>query len=121
MPLTMNEILTPGLVNHQSEYPHAPQDWTPSKAKLIASRQGILLSKDHFIALRAIQEYIFVHEDKTANVREIHDALGEKFHSQGGVKYLYQLFPGGPVAQGYLIAGCNPPASAANGSFGSVQ
>jgi tRNA 2-thiouridine synthesizing protein E len=55
------------------------------------------------------------------NMRELHDALDEKFHPQGGMKYLYKLFPGGPVAQGCRLAGIDVPAGAVDKSFGSVQ
>jgi tRNA 2-thiouridine synthesizing protein E len=53
-------------------------------------------------------------------MRELHDALDENFHGKGGLKYLYQLFPGGPVAQGCRIAGLKAPAGATDKSFGSV-
>jgi len=46
--------------------------------------------------------------------------LGEKFHRQGGIRHLYQLFPGGPVAQGCRIAGLKAPAGATDKGFGSV-
>ncbi len=121
MSLTMKEILIPGLANANPEFPNAPPGWTLQEAKHIASQQGIFLSKDHIRAVRAIQEFFFQHRDKRPNVRGIHDALDESFHQQGGIKYLYKLFPGGPVAQGYLIAGVQPPAGATNKSFGSVQ
>ena len=53
-------------------------------------------------------------------MREIHDALEEKFHYKGGLKYLYDLFPGGPVAQGCKIAGLHIPAGATDKGFGSA-
>ena len=54
------------------------------------------------------------------NLRELHDALDEKFHRQGGIRHLYRLFPGGPVAQGCRIAGLKAPAGATDKGFGSV-
>ena len=54
-------------------------------------------------------------------LREISDALEESFHAKGGMKYLYQIMPGGPVAQGCKLAGLQVPAGAVDKSFGSVQ
>lgn len=53
-------------------------------------------------------------------MRELHDALDEKFHWKGGIGYLYRLFPGGPIAQGCRIAGLRAPAGAVDRGFGSV-
>jgi tRNA 2-thiouridine synthesizing protein E len=53
-------------------------------------------------------------------MRELHDALDEMFHRQGGIKQLYVLFHGGPIAQGCRIAGLKAPAGAIDRGFGSV-
>ena len=121
MSLTMKEILIPALANSDIEFPNAPEGWTIEEAESVAGKQGIVLSEEHLRAIRSLQGYANNHEDEKTNVREIHDALDESFHQQGGMTYLYGMFPGGPVAQGYLIAGLEPPANAKNESFGSVQ
>ena len=69
--------------------------------------------------LVALQEYYKRHNESTINLRELHDALDEKFHRQGGIRHLYQILPGGPVAQGCRIAGLTAPAGATDKSFGS--
>ncbi len=46
--------------------------------------------------------------------------LEEKFHSKGGMKFLYKLLPNGPVSQGCLLAGIDIPAGNVDLSFGSV-
>ena len=102
------------------EFPHAPEGWTPAAAVETARQEGLELGEDHWEALRALQEYYARHEATTVNLRELHDALDEKFHRQGGIKHLYQLFPGGPVAQGCRIAGLKVPAGAIDKGFGSV-
>ncbi len=101
------------------DFPHAPLDWSRADAEHTAQHEGITLGSDHWDALRALHEYFARHE--MTHVRELHDALDERFHAKGGIKYLYTLFPGGPVAQGCRIAGLQPPAGSQDASFGSVQ
>jgi TusE/DsrC/DsvC family sulfur relay protein len=117
---SMREILNPGLrKDADPDFPQAPQDWSQADAEQQARSMGLDTGPDHWEAVRALQEYFARHEE--ANVREIHDALDERFHSRGGMKYLYKLFPGGPVAQGCRLAGLEAPAGAVDTSFGSVQ
>lgn len=116
---TMTEILNPGAVNRDPNFPHAPQNWTRAHAEESSQNDGIQLGDDHWAAIKALQQYFASHE--RPNVRELHDALDEAFHSKGGLKYLYGLFPGGPVAQGCRFAGLQSPSGATDKSFGSVQ
>lgn len=101
-------------------FPHAPEGWTPAAALEAARAENLELVADHWEALRALHEYFARHETTAVNLRELHDALDEKFHRRGGIKHLYRLFPGGPVAQGCRIAGLKAPAGASDRSFGSV-
>jgi tRNA 2-thiouridine synthesizing protein E len=116
---TMSEILNPGARTQDPEFPQAPGDWTRAVAEAAAQADGVQLTADHWAAIRALQGYFASHE--RPNVRELHDALEESFHLKGGLKYLYELFPGGPVAQGCRFAGLQAPAGASDKSFGSVQ
>lgn len=109
-----------GQTSKHPEFPHAPDGWTPDSARAVGADEGLKLSDEHWTAIRALQEYYAKHEGTPINVRALHDALEEKFHSQGGIKYLYQLFPGGPVAQGCRLAGLQAPAGAVDKGFGSV-
>jgi len=115
----MNEILNPGSVQKDPDFPRAPADWTRDSAVAAAGADGITLGPDHWEAIRALQAY-FATNDKP-NMRELHDALEERFHTKGGLKYLYEAFPGGPIAQGCRFAGLQPPAGTTDTSFGSVQ
>jgi tRNA 2-thiouridine synthesizing protein E len=99
---------------------HAPPDWTPAVAEQTARAENVVLGEDHWELLRGLQEFFARHEDGEIKLRELHDALDEKFHHKGGVKYLYTLLPGGPVAQGCRLAGLKPPSGAIDKSFGSV-
>ncbi len=99
-------------------FPNAPPDWDMQIAQTLAIEKGVELTDDHWQAIAGLQEYFARHE--FGNRRELVDALEEKFHARGGVKYLYLLFPGGPVAQGCVIAGLQPPSGSIDKSFGSV-
>ncbi len=101
-------------------FPHAPEGWTPATAIEAARHEGLELGADHWEVLRALQEYSTRHGAPAINLRELHDALDERFHRQGGIRHLYMLFPSGPVAQGCRIAGLKVPAGAIDRGFGSV-
>jgi TusE/DsrC/DsvC family sulfur relay protein len=103
------------------DFPDAPLDWTRDDAKKIAQAEGLDLTESHWNVVRALQHYYAKHADDTViSLRDLHDALDEHFHQQGGVKYLYTLFPGGPIAQSCRIAGLKAPYIATDTSFGSV-
>lgn len=117
---SMKEIMNPGATRRASpDFPHAPADWDEAVATEVAGKEGLSLDDQHWEVIRALQEYFDRNEDP--NVRDLHDALDEKFHSLGGLKFLYKILPGGPVAQGCRLAGLKAPAGAEDTSFGSVQ
>lgn len=115
----MSEILNPSAATRDPEFPHAPVGWTRASAEEAATADGIALGDDHWAAIKGLQSY-FASHDKP-NVRTLHDALDEAFHAKGGLRYLYEIFPGGPVAQGCRFSGLQAPSGAADKSFGSVQ
>lgn len=103
------------------EFPYAPLDWTREYATKTAQAENLQLMEEHWEAIRALQNYYAHHDDETViNLRDLHDALDEHFHLQGGLKYLYALFPGGPITQGCRLAGLKAPFMASDRSFGSV-
>ena len=103
-----------------NSFSHAPSDWQPSDAETIANQQGITLNKDIWELISALQGYFRSHDKTAVNRREITDALEEKFHAKGGMKFLYKLLPNGPVSQGCELAGIRNPAGNVDLSFGSV-
>lgn len=103
-----------------SGFSHAPSDWSADEARDIADKEGLAMQDDHWEVVDALQEYCSRHDCNKYSVRELHDALDERFHAKGGYKYLYKLFPGGPIAQGCRLAGLEPPAGAVDLGFGSV-
>ena len=121
MPSLIDEIRAGGSsAAPDPAFPHAPEGWTRARALATATAEGLELGDEHWAGLRALQEYFARHEPTAINLRELHDALDEKFHRHGGIRHLYLLFPGGPVAQGCRIAGLKVPAGAVDRGFGSV-
>jgi tRNA 2-thiouridine synthesizing protein E len=105
-----------------ADFPHAPLGWSREDANHVAAEEHLQLREEHWELVRALQEFFARHaeENLPINLRELHDALDERFHSQGGIKHLYTLLPGGPIAQGCRLAGLEAPAIATDRSFGSV-
>lgn len=114
---TMNDILHPG--RKDLSFPYAPPGWSKEDGESIARAAGLSLGEDHWKLVQALQEFFDRNENPSA--REIHDALDEKFHAKGGIKYLYEILPTGPIAQGCKIAGLSRPSGSEDPSFGSVQ
>lgn len=100
------------------DFSHAPHGWSTATAIQVAQGNQLELTNDHWEAIKGLQEYFAKHD--FGKRRELVDALEEKFHNKGGMKYLYRLFPSGPVAQGCKIAGIEPPSGSIDQSFGSV-
>ena len=100
----------------------APEGWTLDAARDLARQEGLDLGEDHLALISALQEFFARHAHLPAlNMRELHDALEEKFHHKGGLKYLYSIMPGGPVAQGCRFAGLKAPPGAYDLGFGSAS
>jgi tRNA 2-thiouridine synthesizing protein E len=99
-------------------FPNAPHGWSIEAAIEMATTDGIALSDDHWQLISALQEYYAKVEHP--NLRQLKDALDEKFHARGGIKYLRQFIPSGPVAQGCKLSGLGVPPGTVDRSFGSV-
>ena len=103
------------------DFPHAPSDWTQSIGVDLAAAENLTLTEGHWQVVRALQYFYAHQEDSVIIMRELHDALDEEFHQKGGLRYLYTLFPNGPVAQGCLLAGLTPPSGAQDLGIGSAM
>ena len=108
----------PAAIHGDPGFPHAPADWSLELANQTARDEGLETTDDHWDVIRAVQE--FCGKNEKIRLPELHDALEEKFHFKGGMKYLYTLFPGGPMAQGCRLAGLESPRGSVDLSFGSV-
>lgn len=115
---SMDDIMHPGM-QRDAQFPDAPAGWLPADARRIAEAENLELDDDHWEVVKALQR-IF-RRDADAGIRAIHDAFEEHFHSRGGMRHVYRILPGGPVAQGCRLAGLKAPAGSTDASFGSVQ
>jgi tRNA 2-thiouridine synthesizing protein E len=116
--ISMQEVIHP--LPKDPHFPWAPLDWSKADAQYFAQKEGLNLENDHWKAINILQECLTC-TDHPPRKRELHDVLDEEFHSKGGLRYLYGLFPGGPIAQGCRMAGLTPPPGSVDKSFGSVQ
>ena len=119
MALTMNDVLHPGQ-NRESDpqFKDAPEGWHKADAEKLAAQSGITLSEDHWETIRILQACFA--EDQSPPRRRLRDALEARFGAAGGLSYLHQKFPGGPITQGCQLAGLHPPAGSKDPSFGTV-
>ena len=109
-----------GAVMPDPDFPDAPSEWTRDIAEKVARDEGLTLTDSHCEAIRALQNYYARQPTEVVNLRKLSDALDEKFHFLGGRKYLFEIMPGGPIAQGCRLAGLKMPFLATDNSFGSV-
>jgi len=95
------------------------KNWDKQKAKATAKTMGISLTDAHWDVIGFIRTY-FANAGELRHARELSEVLAERFAEEGGSRYLFQLFPGGPVTQGCQIAGIVVPKDASDASFGYI-
>lgn len=115
----MYSILHPGVeLQSEPDFRDAPDGWTQAHARALAAEAGLKLTEDHWEVVRVLQG---CYKDEVApRLRLLRDALEARFAGKGGIKYLFEILPGGPIVQGCALAGLKPPTGAKDLSFGSV-
>jgi tRNA 2-thiouridine synthesizing protein E len=96
------------------------RDWNEAQARKIASEAGIELTDAHLQVVQSLREHYREH-GPTVSGRQLSEMLYDAYASEGGKKYLYNLFPKGPVKQGMLIAGLPAPAYTEDAGFGTAR
>ena len=86
----------------------------------MAGKEGIVLTNEHLGVIECLRDY-FLEFGEAEKGRDIEDMLDEVFAGHGGRKYLWNLFPGGPVTQGMRIAGLPVPPHTGDKGFGTVR
>ena len=94
------------------------QNWSRNKSAQLAMNEGISLTDQHWHVIDYLRKLYLIH-GLPRFARTTARALNKRFAAQGGNKYLYSLFAGGPVTQGSRIAYLRTPAIASDVSFGT--
>jgi len=94
------------------------QGWNRNKSAKLAMLEGINLTDQHWDVIDYLRKQYLKH-GLPRFARTTARALNRRFVAQGGNKYLYGLFAGGPVTQGSRLARLRTPANATDVSFGT--
>jgi tRNA 2-thiouridine synthesizing protein E len=86
----------------------------------VASEEGIELTDEHLGVIECLRDY-YLELGEAENGRDLEEMLDDIFDGHGGRKYLWTLFPGGPVSQGMRIAGLPVPPHSGDKGFGTVR
>ena len=112
------------IINREGNTPEADLlelgNWSEEVAQTLAGEEGITLSKEHWDVINFLRDY-YQRCGPCPNGRAAQGLLEENFARQGGKKYLYHLFPRGPVVQASKIAGLPLPPHSTDPAFGSVM
>ena len=85
-----------------------------------ANELGITLTKNHWEAIKFIRTFYQYHEGDDITAKDLSKGLAGKFAEEGGLKYLFRLFPDGPVKSGGYIAGIPSLKHEQDQSFGTT-
>jgi tRNA 2-thiouridine synthesizing protein E len=94
------------------------QHWNRNRSADLARNEGISLNDEHWAVIVYLRRYYLEH-GLPRFARTTARALNKHFSVQGGNRYLYRLFAGGPVTQGSRLANLREPANATDVSFGT--
>lgn len=85
-----------------------------------ACSDGIALTNEHLGVIECLRDY-YLEFGEAEKGRDLEEMLDEIFAGHGGRRYLWQLFPGGPVTQGMRISGLPLPPHTGDMGFGTVR
>ena len=94
--------------------------WSKEAAYELAAKEGITLTPAHWEVLDALRNH-YQEYGPDASARSLMQCMDAEFAERGGKKYLYDLFPSGPVNQACRIAGLPLPPYSSDPAFGSVM
>jgi tRNA 2-thiouridine synthesizing protein E len=86
----------------------------------MASRDGIRLTDEHLGVIECLRDY-YLEFGEAKKGRDLEEMLDDIFAGHGGRKYLWHLFPNGPVTQGMRLAGLPVPPHTGDKGFGTVR
>lgn len=83
-----------------------------------ARQRGIHLTADHMEVIDFVLDFYETCDD-CQNARQLADLMQEEFQAKGGRKYLYQLFPDGPLSTIHDLAELPKLGNETDRSFGT--
>ena len=99
------------------ELPH----WSREISRDLALKEGLgKLSDMQWRVIHTLRA-MYRKEGGAEDAHQILRSLVKAFSTEGGSRYLYQLFPLGPVSQGSRVAGLPRPRYSVDPSFGSFS
>lgn len=94
------------------------EHWSPLTVKQLAREEGLgELTEAHWHVIYALRN-LYREQGRASSAREVMHMLEQDFMEEGGRRFLYELFPKGPVSQGSRLAGVPPPPYSSDPSFG---
>lgn len=93
--------------------------WDRSVAAELAREENIRLSDEHWDVVKFLRKH-FDEFGAIDYARDLSALLNQRYESKGGLRYLFTLFPSGPVSQGCKIAGIPLPMYSKDPHFGNV-
>lgn len=96
-------------------------EWSHDIARKLAQEAGIELTAAHIEVLDYLRDYVINQGGSREDAQKILLALERQFADAGGSRWLYTLFPGGPVHQGMKIAGLPEAPHAIDPAYGTVR
>ncbi|NTV95234.1 MAG: TusE/DsrC/DsvC family sulfur relay protein [Thiobacillus sp.] len=102
------------------EFINDMDSWTEGQARAQARTEGLELNEEHMEVICWLRDF-YADCGRPENGRSLAHAMEEGFADRGGKRYLFKLFPNGPVLQGCRLAGVPMPPGTVDKSFGSVH
>ena len=94
--------------------------WTEQQAIEMARAEGLELNEAHLGMIRYLRD-CYADHGGTINARMLMQSLEAEFAGMGGHRFLYMLFPHGPIAQASRYAGLPMPPGTRDPSFGTTH
>lgn len=108
------------LMTETLNLPDGFEEWNEQKAMEIAREEGVEMKDEHWEVIYFLRNHC-KSAGASCSARHVLKALTERFYEQGGKRYLYKLFPHGPVYQAAQIAGLPMPPNTVDLSFGTAH